>query len=90
LMANRFDGAGSKIVLLPADRTGTPIELGREQPNDAGEAVTTWAPDASALIVRFAGSGETWKFEVASRSGGKLTWPGLGGGIGWQRAAPGS
>ena len=82
------DAVGRKVVLLPADGKCSVVELGREQTNDAGEAFTTWAPDASSLIVRYDTSGETWQFDVASASGTKVAWPDLGGGIGWQRVAP--
>jgi Tol biopolymer transport system component len=85
---DRYDVVGSKIVLLPADGEGRPVELGPQHKGDVGEASVNWAPDASALIATYPQTGESWMFDVATASGGKVDWPGLGDRVSWQRVAP--
>ena len=88
VVTQRFDAVGSKAVLYPADGKGTSIELGPQQVGDVGEAYSIWAPDSTALIVRYDKTGEAWLFDIASATGAKVDWPDLDGGIGWQRVAP--
>lgn len=85
---DRHDAVGYKVVLLPANGKGKPVALGPQQQGDEGEAVTTWAPDARALIVTYSKTGETWMFDVASGSGKQVDWPDLGGAVSWQRVTP--
>jgi len=86
--SDRIDVVGYKVVLVPANGKGKVVELGPEQQQDNGETVTTWAPDATSLIFTCSNTGETWKSDVATASTARVTWPGLGGGIGWQRVEP--
>ena len=88
VMVDRYDAVGSRIVLFPADGKGKPVELGPEQPGNAGEASPIWAPDGSALIVTYPDAGETWMLDIASGTGAKVDWPGLGDRVSWQRVAP--
>ncbi len=86
IMTDRYDTNGFKAALVPANGPGTPVVIGPQQ--GEGEALTAWAPDGSAALVTYSKSGETWKFDVASGSGAKVDWPGLGTGIAWQRVTP--
>ncbi len=87
VMAQRFDSVGSRIVVFPADGKGQPVELGPEHMG-FDEVSATWAPDASALLVTYVETGETWLYDVASASGAKVDWPDITDHTSWQRVAP--